>query len=142
MLREHLIAEVEAMLPGPTPEVRGVVDVRELWRRLTSLAGSVEPRLCPPPCRPQASRLDTHVCLEGRCCETRAGWWKTSVESPAGRTRGVYDGQAAALTGLIVLLAERPDLGELESPLRALASTLLVDGHATPPEDCGFGRRG
>lgn len=126
MLREHLIAEVEAMLPGPTPEVRGVVDVRELRRRLTSLAGSVEPRLCPPPCRPQASRLDTHVCLEGRCCETS----------------GVYDGQAAALTGLIVLLAERPDLGELESPLRALASTLLADGCATPPEDCGFGRRG
>ena len=126
MLREHLVAEVEALLPGPTPEVRGVVDVRGLRRRLAALAGSAEPRLCPPPCPPRASRLDTHVSVGERCCETR----------------GVYDGQAAALAGLIVLLAERPDLGELEAPLRALASTLLADGCATPPEDCGFGRRG
>lgn len=129
MLREHLIAEVEALLPGPTPEVRGVVDVRELRRRLAALAGLPEPRLCTPPCRPRPTLLDLHVRVGGRCCEARA-------------CRGSYDGQTSALNGLIVLLAERPDLGELEAPLRALASTLLVDGLATPPEDCRFGGRG
>lgn len=128
MLREHLIVEVEAMLPGP-PEVRDVVDVRELRRRLAALVGSVEPRLCPPPCQPRPTLLDLHVRIGGRCCEARA-------------CQGSYDGQTSALNGLIVLLAERPDLGELEAPLRALASTLLADGCATPPEDCGFGRRG
>lgn len=134
MLREEFISEVEAILTAAGQEVRGAEDVRELRRRLAAALGSPEPRLCPPPCRDRGRRLDQHVRLGGRCCETRATWWVTT-------TRGLHDGQVASLTGLIILLAERPDNGELEAPLRALAGTLLAEGFPTPPEDCGFGGR-
>lgn len=139
-MASDLIAEAEAVLTAAGQEVRGEVNPVDVARRLAALWYAPPARLCPPPCRPGSSVHETHVQIDGRCCEATERWETRRSASGALVQRRWMQG-LACLAGTVVLLAERglpefPGPAGLATRVQALAATILSVGYATAPGAC------